>query len=208
MTSSYHKPTHTFKAGAYNATQVRLYGIHNQEIDRLRDGSIDFGKYSIKITVRENGSKKESENILVDSIRIMKKTSTGAIFLAFSVDEDDKKEPDKKNYDKKPNKTVSSIGIIYGYSYEGHCYDLPKPAIMLLPVLPVAIPDNDCGYDKKKDEKYKVWVVDKLDECDHIEFSSGFVEQLILDTNLPGRRSPSTYRATMQLAHRSGRLTD
>ena len=86
---------------------------------------------------------------------------------------------------------------------------MPKPAIMLLPVLPEPIiPDDDCGYDEKFGAGYRVWVVDKLSECDHVEINSGFVEQLVLEANLPGRRSPATYRATMQLAHRSGRLTD
>ena len=32
--------------------------------------------------------------------------------------------------------TSSSWGVIYGYAYEGHCYDLPKPKLMLLPSRP------------------------------------------------------------------------
>lgn len=100
-----------------------------------------------------------------------------------------------------------SIGVIYGYAYEGHCYDLPKPAIMLLPVTPeTEMPNDDCGYNEKPE--YRVWVVDKLEDCTLLEVSNGNVEQLVLDANKPGRRSPSTYRATMQVAHRSSGLTD
>ena len=33
-------------------------------------------------------------------------------------------------------------------------------------------------------------------------------EQIVLEANLPGKRSPKSYSATMQLAHRSGRLTE
>jgi hypothetical protein len=101
-----------------------------------------------------------------------------------------------------------SAGVIYGYAYEGHCYDLPKPKIMLIPACPKVPTCDDCGYDCKKDCDYRVWVVDKLDKCVEIEVNQGFVEQLVLEANMPGKRSPSTYRATMAMAHRSGRLTE
>jgi len=174
------KPTHTFNNGVYNASQVRLYGIHSAESIDLTGGKLKLGNVEVKgknLFFTKLGSDKECLAVLV------------AI---------DSGEPDK----------VRSIGIIYGYAYEGHCYDLPKPAIMLLPVLPEDIPDNDCGYDKKKTANYKVWIVDKLQDCMQVEVSRGFVEQLVLEANMPGRRSPSTYRATMQVAHRSGRLTE
>ena len=88
------------------------------------------------------------------------------------------------------NGAQQSCGIIVGYSYEGHCYDLPKPKIMLLPTNPVMIPVDDCGYDAKYDsnalQKYMLWIVDKLDECVEFEMNQGFVEQLVLEANLPG----------------------
>ncbi|MEK1873637.1 MAG: hypothetical protein AAAC50_14625, partial [Rhizobium altiplani] len=42
---------------------------------------------------------------------------------------------------------LKSIGVIYGYAYEGHCYKLPKPLIMLLPEKPKPIAYDDCGCD-------------------------------------------------------------
>ena len=85
-----------------------------------------------------------------------------------------------------------SCGIIVGYSFEGHCYDLPKPKIMFIPAAPRDIPVDDCGYDVKyvaaARDKYRLWIVDKLDECIEFEMNQGFVEQLVLDANLPGKR--------------------
>jgi hypothetical protein len=106
-----------------------------------------------------------------------------------------------------------TIGIIYGYAYEGHCYDLPKPKIMLIPALPQDVLPGDCAYDRKGRDPngataYKVWIVDKLDQCIDIDVSQGQVEELVLEANLPGKRSPTMYAAKAQLAHRNGRLTD
>jgi|GEM_PF-1385864 len=104
---------------------------------------------------------------------------------------------------------VISCGIIVGYSYEGHTYDLAKPKIMVIPALPEpAIPLDDSGYDKKPPGQYAVWLVDKLDECMEFELSQGFVEQIVLDANLPGKRSPNMYVGRMMMGHRSGRLTE
>ena len=77
---------------------------------------------------------------------------------------------------------------------------------MLIPAMPDDVPDDDCGYDLKPG--YKVWIVDKLDQCVEIEVNQGFIEQIVLEANMPGRRSPSTYRATMALSHRGGKLTE
>ena len=43
---------------------------------------------------------------------------------------------------------IISCGIIVGYAYEGHTYDLPKPKIMIIPALPEPkIPADDSGFD-------------------------------------------------------------
>ena len=193
MSSSYHKPTHTFKEGAFNATQVRLYGIHNPMDAEISKESPESGVLTVEIKLKKDGKVIPVRKEGLYLIKIGKNRDNLAFIVAANLE---------------GTKRVRSIGVIYGYAYEGHCYDLPKPAIMLIPVSPTEIPKNDCGYDKKKGHNYMVWVVDKLEACEHVEINSGFVEQLILDANLPGRRSPSTYSATMQLAHRSGRLTD
>ena len=53
-----------------------------------------------------------------------------------------------------------------------------------------------------------MWIVDKLDECVEFEMNQGFVEQLVLEANLPGKRAPSMYAGRMMLGHRSGRLSE
>lgn len=101
-----------------------------------------------------------------------------------------------------------NAGLIVGYAFEGGCYDLPKPKIILTTAKPTEIPVDDCGYDAKNPADYRVWVVDKLDRCVEVEVTEGFVEQLVLEANLPGKRSPASYRSVMQVAHRGGRLAD
>jgi hypothetical protein len=108
--------------------------------------------------------------------------------------------------------TVNSMftcGIIVGYAYEGHTYDLPKPKIMIIPTIPEKeIPEDDSGYKQKESSGYAVWLVDKLDECLEFEMNQGFVEQIILDANLPGKRAPNMYAGRMMMGHRGGRLTE
>ena len=98
--------------------------------------------------------------------------------------------------------------MIYGYAYEGHSYDLPKPKLMLLPTDPEDLPVDDAGYTAKAGAGYKVWVVDKLDKCLEVEVNQGFVEQLVLEANLPGKRSPTMYASRFMMGHRGGKLGD
>ncbi len=46
-----------------------------------------------------------------------------------------------------------------------------------------------------------------LDTMLELTASIGSAETLLLEANLPGKRSPNTYGSKMQLAHRGGRLT-
>jgi hypothetical protein len=50
------------------------------------------------------------------------------------------------------------------------------------------------------------------DEVLEIETSFDFLSKIVLERNLPGKRSPNTYAANAKpvtaLAHRGGRLTD
>jgi hypothetical protein len=103
-------------------------------------------------------------------------------------------------------KAKLEAAIIFAYAYQGHCYELPKPKGMLLEAAGQNIQDGDCGYGAPTG--YKVWVVDKLHRGIEVEISEGEVEELVLEANRPGKRSPTTYRAAMQVAHRSGRLTE
>ncbi|MCV3211130.1 hypothetical protein OHD62_31190 [Mesorhizobium sp. YC-39] len=235
MSDCHHRPTLTFPGGAYNATQVRLYGIiqntwvlstsepkksrviggsvvvkttleathplsneADAEVKRLRKGKMVeeeiyrslLNKYKNDLDVRlPIGYLSE---ILIDTKQAFGDVSIRSFQLS--------------------KKDELSCGIIVGYSYEGHCYDLPKPKIMLLPTVPRPIPTDDCGYteryDSKSGDKYVLWIVDKLDECVEFEMNQGFIEQLVLEANLPGKRSPTMYAARQALGHRSGRLTE
>ncbi|SDA81549.1 hypothetical protein [Sinorhizobium sp. NFACC03] len=97
---------------------------------------------------------------------------------------------------------IKSIGVIYGYAYEGHCYKLPKPQIMCLSERPTAIADGDCGCDCGFDAKfgYAVWSIDKLERAISLDIRADNLKTLVLDENLPGNRSPLAYAQTMALA--------
>ena len=203
MSASYHKPTHTLKVPAgdlngrsipYNPTEVRLYGLYAPfYLKPQQKQTLKFAGFNVEINIEStNKGGKSKYDFHNSAIQIKSQKITQGIFLLVaSLESED----------------VMECGIIYGYAYEGHCYDLPKPKVMLIPAQSIAVQPDDCGYDKKTPE-YRVWVVDKLDQCVEIEVNQGFVEQLVLDANMPGKRSPSTYRATMALSHRGGRLSE
>ncbi len=190
-------PNYSGTAFPYNATQVRLYGIPGETFPFLK--ATPKNKKLVNILDALN---KALQSIIapIPSALIRVKTLTpdqfvGILSLSGGSDHG------------------MTAGIIYGYAYEGHCYDLPKPKIMLIPAIPTEIPPGDCGYDQKGTDldggsAYKVWIVDKLDQCVDIDVSQGYIEQMVLLANLPGQRSPTMYAAKARLAHRSGRLTD
>ncbi|MER8545510.1 hypothetical protein [Mesorhizobium sp. M0684] len=220
MSDDFHRPTYTTKDphGAFNATQVRLYGIpglglpisskkkktlepttgkyknHSIIIAKiLDDGDPDdkrilrFKKYLSKTP--PNNSSYVFVNSIVNRFMLM----LGAIDI------------NPANGDEE----ILSCGVIFGYAYEGHTYDLPKPKVMLIPANPEAdIPEDDSNYKSKESEGYAVWIVDKLDKCVEIEVNQGFVEQIVLDANLPGKSSPTMYASRMMMGHRGGRLGD
>ncbi|OMQ46638.1 hypothetical protein [Ensifer sp. 1H6] len=97
---------------------------------------------------------------------------------------------------------IKSIGVIYGYAYEGHCYKLPKPQIMCLSKRPSKIAKGDCGCDCGFDSAfgYAVWSIDKLDRAISLDVRAGDLKTLVLDENMPGNRSPLAYAQTMALA--------
>ncbi|WEX76254.1 hypothetical protein PYH37_004548 [Sinorhizobium numidicum] len=97
---------------------------------------------------------------------------------------------------------LKSIGVIYGYAYEGHCYKLPKPQIMFLPTEPREILGGECGCDcgYVPELGYAVWQIDKLKSVIAVDVRSDDIKTLVLDENMPGNRSPLTYAQTMALA--------
>lgn len=225
MSADCHKPTLTFPKGAYNATQVRLYGIKQDSyvlsVDVPNKTERARGKIVNTVEILDNDPKAKQTSAEVQRLRKGGKTEED-IYGTISYE--------NKAYSaystrividlKKPGRYVDllaisrnndepiSCGIIVGYSYEGQCYDLPKPKIMLIPTIPELIPIDDCGYHEKSADKYMLWIVDKLDECVEFEMNQGFVEQIVLEANLPGKRSPTMYASRMMMGHRGGKLGD
>lgn len=95
------------------------------------------------------------------------------------------------------------IALIRAYIYEGNYYELPKPKIMVVTGTAEEIPVDTVP----KDRKLMFWRMNRLDRTTEISVEDGLLETLILEANMPGRRSPNSYAANMQMAHRSGRLT-
>jgi hypothetical protein len=182
----------------FNSSQVRLYGLPGEP-------------FPFDVKSNKKGGK------LIDIIDTFNKAVKGALFprpsaiLRMVTDRTDQ-FVGVMSIGGDPGKEMT-IGIIYGYAYEGHCYDLPKPKIMLIRGFPQDVLPGDCDYDQKGGSPnggtaYKVWIVDKLDPCIDIDVSQGYVEELVLDANLPGQRSPTMYAAKARLAHRSGRMME
>jgi hypothetical protein len=265
MSDDFHRPTLTFPSGAYNATQVRLYGIAPYKNSGIvYPGSEQMlksqvGDYFVTVSV-STGEKQADEDLngkyraAIEALRAKdpygnerekKKSDIGKdegpfkpdskrdaiAFKAIAEGELDLPENFPLAYltqvsietkklgnvavsasiswqQAKKSQAIISCGIIVGYAFEGHTYDLPKPKIMIIPTLPEAdIPKDDSGFDQKS-PLYSVWLVDKLDECIEFEIGQGFVEQIVLDANLPGKRAPNMYAGRMMMGHRSGKLSE
>jgi hypothetical protein len=224
--SEYHRPTLTFPDKLYNATQVRLYGIKPPSLVFSTTSPAEIphknADFSTKIaSTFANASQNTNVKNDIDKLRKSKKSEEEiyqelqtkypndlSSFGKYSYLDIDTKEFGEVYVSiySDANKKIS-CGVIVGYSYEGHCYDLPKPKIMFLNVDPQEIPNDDCGYSIKKNN-YMVWLVDKLSNCVEFEMNQGFVEQIVLEANLPGKRAPTMYAGRMMMGHRSGRLSE
>jgi hypothetical protein len=103
-------------------------------------------------------------------------------------------------------KTEYSIALAYGYAFEGHCYRFDRVRIFILNAIDQAA--VGCGFDTVNvSKKYRMWRIRGTTEILELSTSFDLASSLILDANVPGKRAPNTYSATMKLAHRSGRLT-
>jgi hypothetical protein len=238
MSEEFHKPTYTAPQGethrAYNASQVRLYGVQGisfpgaakkGDVPAMRVLTGASNEVVVSVIETEKPDKPLSDDTMIANLRkalgqSLNKAESSFIFLktimtrymfylsAVKMPEATRAELVKGQGGMQMPEGDLSSGIIFGYAYEGHCYDLPKPKIMLIPALPEPIPDDDSGYYSKRNKDYRVWIVDKLDVCIEIDINQGFVDQIVLEANLPGKRSPSMYAAKMTMAHRGGRLTE
>jgi hypothetical protein len=229
MEEEFHRPTLTFPGGGYSATQVRLYGIAAKEGLSFK-GSPSTWK-GVSVLPPDGGDdagvdvfKKVLKEFKNDITQIIAALASRCLPWPFPIPVryTNQLSVDTKNFGTVVISTASdlapsgllSVGIIVAYAYEGHTYDLPKPKIMLIKGSPQLIPLDDSGFDKKSgpglnpDYGYRLWIVDKLDECVELEVNQGFVEQLVLEANLPGKRAPTMYAGRAKLGHRSGRLTE
>jgi len=230
MSDDYHRPTLTFPSGAYNATQVRLYGLGAEIGLSVPGAPAPFGDTGMYVETAPGESITDEQR--VNALEVLEKYDSnkgrqdiinGNIpFPKIPIRVSYYFKIDLKNFGTAVLSTVggtfmlgsspeqkTSCGIIVGYAYEGHTYDLPKPKIMIIPAFPEPkIPADDSQFDAKEPEGYAVWLVDKLDECMELEMNQGFIEQLVLDANMPGKRSPTMYASKMTMGYRSGKLND
>jgi hypothetical protein len=101
-----------------------------------------------------------------------------------------------------PEKMV--IAVIYGYAFEGQCYRNDKPKLLIFEPTSKETAAIGCGFDGLG---YVMWGVTKKTSIMELAISTDFAEEIILNANLPGNRSPNTYGNSFMLAHRGGRLS-
>jgi hypothetical protein len=106
-----------------------------------------------------------------------------------------------------PSNGYSAV-LAYGYAFEGHCYRFDKVRTFII-TGPVEEDPIGCGFDLEPGANpvYRMWRIRAATELLELTTTLDSAQALVLDANLPGRRSPSTYSITLQMAHRGGRLT-
>jgi len=194
---------------SYNPSEVRLYGrpaIPHPIVSKEGSQRIDeaLGRAEMRGEDREALSATIKELLELQFVKLYQQRlifgvfdpQIGIIQLPVEIN------IPSKNYRGDDSGYIKSIGVIYGYAYEGHCYKLPKPQIMYLPSEPRAILGSDCGCDcgYVPELGYAVWQIDKLERVIALDVRSDDVKTLVLDENLPGNRSPMAYAQTMALA--------
>ncbi|OHV22603.1 hypothetical protein EOS93_30980 [Rhizobium sp. RMa-01] len=98
--------------------------------------------------------------------------------------------------------------LAYSYAFEGHCYRLDSTRIFII-TGPIAEEAVGCGFDDElRKLGYKMWRITASEQILEISTTFGNARTLILDSQLPGRRSPSSYAITLRMAHRNGRLNN
>lgn len=100
---------------------------------------------------------------------------------------------------------TGSIVLAYGYAFEGHCYRLDSTRIFLVVTAPSPVDAVGCGFDGLG---YKMWRITAATQILEISTAFSDARTLILDAQLPGKRSPSSYAITLKMAHRNGRLNN
>jgi hypothetical protein len=93
--------------------------------------------------------------------------------------------------------------LIHAFAYQGHCYHLPEPVIIIV--------DGPGELAKGHDfdnTGYMMWFVEKLDRTLQLEPTSDTFEEIILKPALAGTKQPISYASRAQLSHRGGKLSE
>ncbi|KLK92424.1 hypothetical protein AA309_14515 [Microvirga vignae] len=96
-----------------------------------------------------------------------------------------------------------TLALIYGFCYQGHCYSLPEPVIVL--VQGVGRAADGCGWEN---QDYFAWDVDKSNQTIQLQARGDSFEELILNRNLNTTKQPIAYSIAHQMAHRGGKLSE
>jgi hypothetical protein len=98
------------------------------------------------------------------------------------------------------------LALVFGYAYQGHCYDLPEPTAMLLPGK-TQQPAKGCCYDDGN-LGYQMWQVEKHEMTVQFQVTNDSFEEVILRRNLAGTKPPLAYHSAAALSHRGGKLME
>jgi hypothetical protein len=161
--------------------------------------------YGVKLNDLKNGAGKEVPHAVISTgeglgnmkIKIIAQDSTG----------------------KDLGQDKAAIVVAYGYAFQGHCYRLSQPKVFIFETdqLRGGVDPSDpkrtgygyqaqgCGFDSIPGA-YMMWRIRASEQLLELSTTVDTAEKLILEANLPGKRSPNTYESTMQMAHRGGRL--
>ncbi|WP_028749104.1 hypothetical protein [Rhizobium mesoamericanum] len=178
-------------SGPYDPSEVRLYGRAATDSTKIEDVDDFSDDDAVDCTERNTSAEKAKP-----SVNISLQSGHKTIFLPIAVGLPWRSFGDPcRGY-------LKSIGVIYGYAYEGHCYKLPKPQIMLLPELPKPIAHDDCGCDCGFSPAlgYLVWQLDKRQSAVALDVRTDDLRTLVLDENMPGNRSPQAYSQSLSMA--------
>jgi hypothetical protein len=101
--------------------------------------------------------------------------------------------------------SIYSCALVYGYAYQGHCYSLPEPVVVVVEKAK-SKPAAGCGFDPSLG--YKMWTVDKLQKTVLLEATNDTFEETVLKKNIVGSRQPVSYHSAYAIAHRGGKLVE
>ncbi|KAF5881980.1 MULTISPECIES: hypothetical protein [Rhizobium] len=99
---------------------------------------------------------------------------------------------------------TASIVLAYAYGFDGHCYRLDSNRIFLVTGNGPEEAKGG-GFDGSKD--VKMWRIKASTQILEITMNFGDARNVILDAQLPGKRSPNSYAITLRMAHRDGRFS-